>query len=251
MTRRPLWPGPRRIAHRGGGALAPENTIAAIRAGIAHGYRAVEFDVMLAADDVPVLMHDPDFGRTVAGAGCVAETSSADLARRDAGSWFDPARFAGEPVPLYEDAIRFCRAHRVWMNVEIKPSPGADAKTGRIVAEMTARLFADEEDRFALPLFSSFSTEALVAARASAPHIACGLLVDELAENDIEQARALDCISVHVDHRSLDAAAAERLHDAGFAILAYTVNDLARMDALLAWEVDAICTDRVDLIPSD
>ncbi len=69
------WPGPHRIAHRGGGTLAPENTIAAIRAGLAHRYRAVEFDVMLTADDVPVLMHDPHFGRTIAGTGAVATTS--------------------------------------------------------------------------------------------------------------------------------------------------------------------------------
>ena len=247
MTR-PLWPGPRRLAHRGGGALAPENTIAAIRAGIAHGYRAIEFDVMLAADDVPVLMHDADFGRTIAGEGNVAEISSLDLVRRDAGSWFDAMRFSGEPVPLYEDVVRFCRAHRVWMNVEIKPSPGAEKPTGHIVAETTARLFADEHAAAALPLFSSFSIEALVEARAHAPHIARGLLVEELVDGDIEQAHALDCISVHVDHRHLDCATVERLHDAGFAILAYTVNDSGRLKTLLDWGVDAICTDRIDLI---
>jgi len=247
MTRRP-WPGPRRLAHRGGGALAPENTIAAIGVGIAHGYRAVEFDVMLTSDDVPVLMHDPDFGRTIAGEGRVAETSSSELVKRDAGSWFDPVRFACEPVPLYEEVVRFCRAHRVWMNVEIKPSAGADARTGRIVAEVTARLFADERDTSALPLFSSFSIEALVAARANASHIARGLLIEELAEGDIERARALECISMHVDHRHLDQATIERLQAAGFAVLAYTVNDLARLKAMLDWRVDAICTDRIDVI---
>ncbi len=254
MTR-PLWPGPRRLAHRGGGSLAPENTIAAIRAGIAHGYRGIEFDVMLAADDVPVLMHDPDFGRTIAGEGRVAETPSADLVRCDAGSWFDPERFAGEPVPLYEDVVRFCRAHRVWMNVEIKPSNGADRQTGRIVAETTARLFADRHgaaaEAGALPLFSSFSVEALVAAREAAPHIARGLLVEQFADSDIEQALALDCISVHADHEHLNRASVERLHAAGFAILAYTVNDLARLNILFDWRVDAICTDRIDAIGAD
>ena len=242
------WPGPRRLAHRGGGALAPENTIAAIRAGIAHGYRAIEYDVMLAADDVPVLMHDPDFGRTIAGVGRVAETSSIDLVKRDAGSWFDATRYAGEPVPLYEEVVHFCRAHRVWMNVEIKPSPRADTQTGRIVAEATARLFVDEHDASALPLLSSFSIDALIAARATAPHIARGLLVDRLADGDIKAARALECISVHVDHEHLDAATATQLHEAGLAILAYTVNDLARVNTLFEWGVDAVCTDRIDLI---
>ena len=44
------WPYPRVLAHRGGGALAPENTLGAIRLGASLGFRGVEFDVMLAAD---------------------------------------------------------------------------------------------------------------------------------------------------------------------------------------------------------
>ena len=64
MSVAPPWPFPRVLAHRGGGALAPENTIAAIRAGLDRGFRAVEFDAMLAADNVPVLMHDPTLERT-------------------------------------------------------------------------------------------------------------------------------------------------------------------------------------------
>ena len=56
-----MWPFPKIIAHRGGGTLAPENTLAAMRCGLSHGFRAVEFDVMLSGDGVPVLMHDPVF----------------------------------------------------------------------------------------------------------------------------------------------------------------------------------------------
>src|SRR5512135_3726600 len=70
-TMRP-WPYPRILAHRGGGTLAPENTIEAIDVGRAHGYRGVEFDVMLAADAVPVLIHDPTLERTTSGRGDVA-----------------------------------------------------------------------------------------------------------------------------------------------------------------------------------
>ena len=246
--RAPSWSRPRRIAHRGGGTLAPENTLAAIRTGIAYGYRAVEFDVMLTSDDVVVLMHDPDFGRTIAGRGRVAATPGADLAVRDAGSWFSPD-FAGEPVPRYDDVARFCRAHGVWMNVEIKPSPGDEAKTGRIVGETTAALFADQSSLPGWPLFSSFSVEALAAAREAAPHVPRGILFDRVPADAIEIARALDCTSVHAAQRRLDRPTIERLHDADLGVLAYTVNDPARVRALVDAGIDAIFTDRIDLIP--
>jgi glycerophosphoryl diester phosphodiesterase len=246
----PTWPGRRRIAHRGAGKLAPENTLAAMREGVARGYRAVEFDVMLTSDDVPILMHDPDFGRTIAGRGSVATTTYADLAKRDAGSWFG-ANHVGEPVPRYEDVVHFCRGHDVFMNVEIKPAAGFEEKTGRIVGELTAALFADQSGRAGWPLFSSFSVAALEAARAAAPHVPRGVLFDRVPRDGIEVARALGCISVHADHRRLDRVAIERLHDAGFAVLAYTVNDVERVQALVDAGIDAIVTDRLDLIAPD
>ena len=89
-----MWPYPRTVAHRGGGTLAPENTLAALRCGLAHGYRAVEFDVMLAKDGVPVVVHDVELGRTVAGSGAIPDYTAAQLAAMDAGGWFG-ARVCG------------------------------------------------------------------------------------------------------------------------------------------------------------
>ena len=83
----PSWPFPRLIAHRGGGILAPENTMAGMRCGLAYGFRGVEFDVMLAQDGVPVLMHDPLFGRTIRAPGGVLDYPAQALTALDAGSW--------------------------------------------------------------------------------------------------------------------------------------------------------------------
>jgi len=55
-----MWPYPKVIAHRGGGTLSPENTLAAMQCGLDYGFAAVEFDVMLSKDGIPVLMHDPN-----------------------------------------------------------------------------------------------------------------------------------------------------------------------------------------------
>jgi len=59
------WPYPGLVAHRGGGSLAPENTIAAIRLGQSLGFRMHEIDVKLSKDEVAFLLHDS----TLEGAG--------------------------------------------------------------------------------------------------------------------------------------------------------------------------------------
>jgi glycerophosphoryl diester phosphodiesterase len=242
-----MWVYPKVIAHRGGGSLAPENTLAAMRCGLAHGFHAVEFDVMLSADSIPVLMHDPHFGRTVRGMGEVCDTSARELAALDAGSWFG-AQFAGEPVPTYEQVVHFCKENGIWMNVEIKPVPGFEAKTGRIVAETTRRLFAQET---ALPLFSSFSFDALVAAKAAAPGIPRGLLIDAIPADWQKRVETLAAVALHTNHQHLTAEQAHAVKQEGAGLLCYTVNDPARAREIMAWGVDAFCTDRIDLIGPD
>jgi glycerophosphoryl diester phosphodiesterase len=244
-----MWNFPKIIAHRGGGTLAPENTLAAMRCGLAYGFRAVEFDVMLSGDGIPVLMHDPHFGRTVRGAGKVCETAARELRAMDAGAWFGP-QFAGEPVPMFEQVVDFCKENRIWMNIEIKPSPGFEEQTGRVVAEVTKRLFAAEiaAKDASLPLFSSFSFDALLAAKSVAPEIPRGYLVDVIPTDWLERLRTLDAVALHTNHKKLSAGQAKAVTEAGFGLFCYTVNDPERAKEILAWGVDAFCTDRIDLI---
>ncbi|MBI3283885.1 MAG: glycerophosphodiester phosphodiesterase [Burkholderiales bacterium] len=247
-----MWPYPKVIAHRGGGVLAPENTLAAMQCGLEHGFAAVEFDVMLSKDGVPVLMHDPEFGRTVRGKGSVATTLAADLQRMDAGSWFSE-KFAGETVPTYAAVVQFCRAHGIWMNVEIKPTPGSEIETGRVVAQLSLDLFADvapgEVSR--LPLFSSFSFAALAAARQAAPQIPRGFLMSQPGSDWQQRLQELEAVALHTNHQHLTAAVAQQIKGAGYGLLCYTVNTRERAAEILAWGVDAFCTDRIDLIPAD
>jgi glycerophosphoryl diester phosphodiesterase len=248
-----MWPYPRILAHRGGGTLAPENTLAGVRRGMEAGFRAIEFDVMLAKDGVPVVLHDPGLGRTVAGREAVADIDALDLAARDAGSWFGPD-YAGEPVPLFVEFAQFCKSHGVWMNIEIKPVPGHDAQTGSVVARLAAALFADE---FAAgqvaraPLLSSFSEAALEAARAAAPHVPRAWLVESLPRDWERRARTLDAVAIHTDHARLTARQAHDVKAAGFGLFCYTVNAPARARELFGWGVDGLCTDRIDLIGPD
>jgi glycerophosphoryl diester phosphodiesterase len=248
-----MWPYPRILAHRGGGTLAPENTVAGLRRGMDAGFRAIEFDVMLARDGVPVVLHDPDLGRTVAGTGSVADIDALDLAARDAGSWFGPD-YEGEPVPLFVEFAQYCKAHGVWMNIEIKPVPGHEAQTGAVVARLAAALFADEiaaGEVARAPLLSSFSESALAAARDAAPDVPRAWLTEALPSDWEARALALGAVAIHADHKRLTAARAAQVKAAGFGLFCYTVNVPARARELFGWGVDALCTDRIDLISPD
>ena len=259
MTVAPAWPYPRVLAHRGGGTLAPENTIAAITEGLERGFRGVELDAMLASDDVPVLMHDPTLERTGLVSGAVSELAAAELERVDVGSWHS-ARFAGEKVPTLERTLRFCHDHDVWPNIEIKPAPGFEEATGAAVARTTCKIYAGlvrsggaradlVEPR--VPLLSSFAPDALLAAREVAPNLPLGWLVDDLPPDWRETVVRLDCVALHTDHRHLTARQAQQIKRAGVWLFCYTVNSPQRVQTLFRLGVDAVCTDAIDRVAAD
>lgn len=239
-----MWNFPRVFAHRGGGALAPENTLAALRCGHAHGLRAVEFDVMRVGDGALVLMHDTELGRTVMGQGSLARCTFDQLAAADAGSWFSQ-EFAGEPVPSFAQAADFCQRHGMFMNAEIKPVPGSEVATGRAVAEACRAMPADSV------LLSSFSVDALLAARAAAPSVPRALLVEALPDGWRERLQELDAVALHAKADALTSGQAAEVKAGGFGLMVYTVNDPEQARALFAMGVDAVCTDRIDLIGAD
>jgi glycerophosphoryl diester phosphodiesterase len=238
------WPYPRIIAHRGGGELAPENTLAAMRRGVALGFHAVEFDVKLAKDGVPFLLHDDTFDRTSDRKGPANLLTAGELAQVDAGSWYSP-EFAGEPVARFDDVAKFLLAHDAWANVEIKPSPGFDAATGSAVALACRELWKDAERK---PVLSSFSLAALRAAIASAPELPYGYLVDDVPPHWAATMRELKCISLHCNEKKLSRDVAAAVKGAGYGLLTWTVNDPNRARELFAWGVDAIFTDRLNVI---
>lgn len=94
------------IAHRGNAREYPENTLPALRSAADHGVRHVEFDVHLAADGVPVVIHDDELMRTAGVAGSVFDRPSSVLSAIDVS---EPARFgdwhAGIRLPLLSDVV--------------------------------------------------------------------------------------------------------------------------------------------------
>jgi len=235
------WPYPRIFAHRGGGSLAPENTLAALRLGQSLGYAAHEFDVKLAKDGVAILLHDPTLERTTNGKGRAADFTWDELRGLDAGGWHSEA-FRGEPLPSLEEAARLLRSKGTLANVEIKPTPGFERETGERVAQLAARLW---QGAAVPPLLSSFSFEALMAARSAAPQLPRAWLASRFAQGDWERMAALEAVAVHTNHTKLDVADIGRLHDGGYRVLAYTVNDGSVAESLFAAGIDGLFTDNL------
>lgn len=241
------WPYPRLIAHRCGGTLAPENTLAGLDACVRHGYRMVEFDAKLSADNELFLLHDDTLERTTSGHGPAAEQSWQQLAALDAGAWHS-AQFAGTRLATLAEVAERCARERIAANIEIKPSAGRDALTGTLVAKGALALWRGQNPA---PLLSSFSFDALAAAKDAAPSLPRGMLFEEVPPDWLRIVRELDCVSLHASHRYLSEPLVAQIRAAGLRVLAYTVNDPARAQLLAQWGVDMICTDRLDLLPPD
>ncbi len=239
---KPDWPLPFWIAHRGAGKLAPENTLAAFRAGAAHGYRAFECDVKLSADGVPFLLHDSTLDRTTPASGMAGDRPWSALSRLDAGGWHSRA-FAGEPLPSLDAIAAYVQRNGFALNVEIKPTPGREHATGVAAGAACARLWPGASPAL---LLSSFEPEALRGARESAPALPRALLLDKLVPGWFERAQQLGCVAVVTQHRLMDATVLAQLHGAGLRALCYTVNDADEARRLLALGVDGLITDAVD-----
>lgn len=237
------WPYPRWVAHRGAGKLAPENTLAAFRLGAQHGYRMFECDAKLSADGVPFLMHDSTLERTTSGHGVGGDQPWHALSQLDAGSWHSRA-YAGEPLATLENAARFCLHNGHLLNIEIKPTPGVERRTGDVVARDAQRLWAGQA---VPPLLTSFKTEALAGACDTAPELPRGLLLDTLWDGWLDAARDLGCVAIVCNHALWDAPTVAQARDAGLRTLSYTVNDEWAAERLIALGTDGIITDRVDL----
>jgi glycerophosphoryl diester phosphodiesterase len=245
------WPYPRWLAHRGAGKLAPENTLAAFRLGAQYGYRMFECDVKLSSDGVPFLMHDSELGRTTnAGQRFGAEAgkmggdhSWAALSQLDAGSWHSRA-WAGEPLPTLDNIAHYVIRNGFHLNVEIKPTPGTERRTGEVVAQEAARLWRGVDTP---PLLTSFKTDALIGAYAAAPQLPRGLLLETMRPAWLEEALQLDCVAIVCNQALWNTSTVREAKSAGFKTLSYTVNEAHDAQRLLALGTDGIITDRVDL----
>lgn len=128
--RGPLPSDPQLIAHRGGPAYAPENTLAAFRSAIAIGADWIEMDIQMTKDGALIVMHDETVDRTTNGTGRVQDLTLEQILALDAGN--------GEQVPTFEEVIALAKKARVGILPEAKSPhlyPGIGAEMVQAIVE--------------------------------------------------------------------------------------------------------------------
>ncbi|MFC4004826.1 glycerophosphodiester phosphodiesterase [Prauserella oleivorans] len=236
MTRRTAGQDPLTVAHRGYSAVAPENTLAAVEAGVRAGAEYVEIDARTTADGVPVLMHDSTVDRTTNGSGVVAELDAAYVTGLDAGSWFSPA-FAAQRVPTLAQALDVLAESGSGVLLEVKgPQPRAGSR-----AIVSAVLEHDLADRV---LVQSFDERVLRDARELAPELPIGVLRSTMDADPVAAARAFGAVAYNPSAATLRPGAVGELTAAGVSVMPYTVDEPEHWQALADLGVDAIITNR-------
>lgn len=235
---------PKLIAHRGASRLAPENTLASLI--IAHqlGARWVEFDLMLTADDVPIIFHDRTLDRTTNGKGKISKQSYNKLLALDAGSWFD-TKFKGEKIPTLAEYLQTAAKLQMGLNIELKAMAGKEIQLAKVLLELLQQYWSPE---LPPPLISSFSFSNLLAVKALQSKYPLALIVKDWRVEHVEIAKSLNCYSIHVNQLKVTKAAVDFNTKAGLKTLAYTVNALIRAQELFAMGVRAIFSDVPDLL---
>jgi len=241
------------FAHRGGSALAPENTHAAFARGLAAGADGLELDVHLSRDGVVVVHHDRLLDRTTNLRGPIADRTAAELAQADAGYAFSPGdgfpfRGLGVGIPALADVLG--QYADVPIIVELKVDTSAMARA--IVAVARA---AGAVDRLCL---GAFGRTALRAARAMEPAIATSAAREEVRWALYRSwcrwpATRLGYDGYQVPERAgrtrvVSPRFVADAHRAGLGVQVWTVDTAEDAGRLLDWGVDGLITDRPDLI---
>lgn len=239
------------IAHRGGAALAPENTLEAFRQAV-HWWSAdiLELDVQPTRDGEAVVLHDATLERTTDGSGAAVRHSLQQLRELDAGYRFAPAGESGHPyrgrgitIPTLEEVLNAFPAHRI--NVEIK-----DGRVQRRVWEVveaagaSQRVLIAAERRSNRSRFDRYPGPT----SASAQEMRQFYLHHRLHAAALYHATA-DAFQMPIRHRGQNVVTSRLVRDAhakNIAVHVWTVNEEPDMRRLLDAGVDGIVTDRPD-----
>jgi glycerophosphoryl diester phosphodiesterase len=242
-------PIPLTLAHRGLSGLAPENTLTAFKWAVAIGANSTECDVYRTADGVLVLSHDQNTKRTTGVDADITKLTFEEIRKLDAGSW-KGKHFAGEQIPTLEEYLNLLKGTTCTPIIEIKQSG-----TEKDIVDLLTKL-----DMIGDVFLVSFNSKSLAEVKRLEPRLKFahifGWKVEGSAESNaetfaaklIDEANKVGTNSVSLAHGMISKKLVDILHEKGFYVWAWTINDAPRMITLFDWGVDNIGSDRADIL---
>jgi glycerophosphoryl diester phosphodiesterase len=229
------------LGHRGASAYTPMNTLPAFELALAQGADGIELDVHLSKDGALIVLHDFTVDHTTNSSGYVRDMTLAQLKALDAGAWF-AEKFIGTRIPTLDEVFESV-GNKLLINVEIKSETAETDGVEQAVADCIKRYNVSPH-----VLISSFNPLALQRFRTIMPDVPIGYLYaqdwifsPELMEKLPHEAR-------HPHHSIVDAEFMNWAHTNGYRVNTWTVNDPDRAIALHKLGVDAIITDKPNVI---
>lgn len=224
------------IGHACAAGEAPANTLAGVRACLDAGAEAMEIDVQLCADGVPVLMHDETVDRTTNLNGAVRDLSLSALHGADAGD--------GEPVPTLEDVLAFVNG-RLTVMCELKATPGEPETDQRCVDAVLAVIERCCARTWAA--IHSFNPEMVERARKTQPRISAAIISSNVEGEQVE--RLLGALlkrngqAVSVQHNCIDRALVVAAKRRQITVWAWTPDSEKDWERVTDAGVDGIITN--------
>jgi glycerophosphoryl diester phosphodiesterase len=240
------------IGHRGAAAVAPENTLPSFERALADGADGIEFDVRLASDGVPVVIHDPTLRRTALRRGRVSSFSSTQLSEMDAGTWFNlryprKARpeYVGAMIPTLAEVFELLGKREALLYVEMKCGPKDRAALAAGVAKLirahalAARVIVESFDLAAIAeikrLDANLRTAALFDRKLSRPAPSARWM--------IEQAVRAEALEIALHHSLATRRTVREAALRGLETVIWTADNPAWVERAIRRGVRAIITN--------
>ncbi|MFB6844083.1 glycerophosphodiester phosphodiesterase [Streptomyces sp. NPDC056373] len=222
-----MTPAPVAVAHRGDPYHVRENTVASLRSALRRGADAVEIDVRLTRDGVPVLLHDATLKRLWEHERALRALSSEEV-----------RGLTGGGVPTLTESLGATDGHRVMIDLPGSPDVRAVRRITGVVAE------AGAADR----VYYCADAEAMLAVRAVDADAEIALTWTTLAPPRPVLLEAIRPRWLNYRFPLVDRPLAERVHRDGYLVSVWTPDTRRSMRRLLQAGVDSITTNRVDVL---
>ncbi|MFT8321067.1 MAG: glycerophosphodiester phosphodiesterase family protein [Bacillus sp. (in: firmicutes)] len=224
------------VAHRGWSGRAPENTLTAFKLALLEPkIEAIELDVHLSKDGVPVVIHDHTLERTTDGKGAVIAHTIEELTQLDAGKWFGEP-FAGERIPLLEEVLYLAKEKKHLL-IELKQAGTLYHRLEEKVANLIKKYDMQKQ-----VTIISFNHESLRKIKKLDEKLEIGLLFSGRPTMLAEQLEFTRASHLSINHAFLTEELVESFKNHPVKIGAWTVNDKQSLTRIMKLSEDILIT---------